>query len=546
VEELDNLASILYDDVGTMLYSAVQVSPTIIHLIFSDDMNDEDVQDISNYQLNGFSSDVESAYLLYGRKVVLILEDSSYGSSISISSLMDNNGNVVDPNYNSVDVQALAVNPHLVGTFNNWDPANHDHDFTLNDNGVWELAIDLPSGTYAYKVLESDIWNDNDWPGIDQADTLDISTEVIFLANCGFNTGVRNWDEFVTHVNPIVVGTFLDTLDLGANWDPLNIAGTMNDDDGDGIFTWEVLIPEGDWEYKVALNQNWDQDTQSSGGNLSVSSNGSSSIRFYYDYRQNYTYYIDTCPALGDLNGDGNVNVLDIVVLANCILSQDCADDGDWDCAGDMNGDGGHNVLDVVSLASCVLAENCGGRVDDASHSELIIEDNVVSIKADGFIGGVQMTLTHGDNFSIEMADRALFADYLTTGNETRLLVITPETDKLFSYSGDFKITEIIVANSQYEVSVDLPLATSFSLGEAYPNPFNPTTTMTLIMPVSGDMQVDVYNLLGQSVAILASGYKDAGRYNLTWDATDVSSGMYFVKAEADGFTKTQKLMLMK
>ena len=69
---------------------------------------------------------------------------------------------------------------------------------------------------------------------------------------------------------------------------------------------------------------------------------------------------------------------------------------------------------------------------------------------------------------------------------------------------------------------------------------------MTLTMPVSGEMQVDVYNLLGQSVAILTSGYKDAGTYNLTWDASDVSSGMYFVKAEADGFTKTQKLMLIK
>jgi hypothetical protein len=102
------------------------------------------------------------------------------------------------------------------------------------------------------------------------------------------------------------------------------------------------------------------------------------------------------------------------------------------------------------------------------------------------------------------------------------------------------------VANSQNEVSVDLPLAASFSISDAYPNPFNPTTTMTLTMPVSGEMQVDVYNLLGQSVASLTSGYKDAGIYNLTWDASDVSSGMYFVKAQASGFTKTQKLMLIK
>ena len=44
----------------------------------------------------------------------------------------------------------------------------------------------------------------------------------------------------------------------------------------------------------------------------------------------------------------------------------------------------------------------------------------------------------------------------------------------------------------------------------------------------------------------LTNGYKDAGTYSLTWDATDVSSGMYFVKAHADGFTATQKLMLVK
>jgi hypothetical protein len=257
-------------------------------------------------------------------------------------------------------------------------------------------------------------------------------------------------------------------------------------------------------------------------------------------YGQSYTRCDD-----GDMNGDGGWNVLDIVALANCVLAGNCLDLENA-CAGDLNGDGGYNVLDIVALANCVLADSCGGRVDDASHSTLIIDDNIVSIEADGFIGGVQMTLKHGDDFSIEMTDRALFADYLTTGNETRLLVITPETEDLFIYEGEFEITELIVANSQNEVSVDLPLAASFSISDAYPNPFNPTTTMTLTMPVSGEMQVDVYNLLGQSVASLTSGYKDAGIYNLTWDASDVSSGMYFVKAQADGFTKTQKLMLIK
>ena len=173
-------------------------------------------------------------------------------------------------------------------------------------------------------------------------------------------------------------------------------------------------------------------------------------------------------------------------------------------------------------------------------------KDNLVSIEAIGFIGGVQMTLTHGSDFTIKMTDRALFADYLTTGNETRLLIVSPETEELFSYNGEFEITEVIVANSQYEVSVDLLLAASFNLSDAYPNPFNPTTTMTLTMPVSGEMTVEVYNLLGQVVATLASGYMDASTYTLTWDASEASSGVYFVQAGAEGFVITQKLMLVK
>ena len=154
------------------------------------------------------------------------------------------------------------------------------------------------------------------------------------------------------------------------------------------------------------------------------------------------------------------------------------------------------------------------------------------------------MTLQHDTDFSIEMTNKAQHADYLTSEFETRLLVITPKTDELFSYNGDFKITEIIVANSQDEIPTLLP--TTYKLSVAYPNPFNPTTTMDLTIPEAGNVSVQVYNLAGQIVATLASGYMDANTYTLTWDASEVSSGIYFVQAHADGFTTTQKLMLVK
>ena len=69
---------------------------------------------------------------------------------------------------------------------------------------------------------------------------------------------------------------------------------------------------------------------------------------------------------------------------------------------------------------------------------------------------------------------------------------------------------------------------------------------MELVMPFSGEMNVEVYNLLGQSIATLANGYMDAGTYNLTWDASNAASGMYLLRAEYDGNVSMQKLMFLK
>ena len=111
--------------------------------------------------------------------------------------------------------------------------------------------------------------------------------------------------------------------------------------------------------------------------------------------------------ASGDLNNDDQWNVQDIVILANCVLAPNCdtncideeTSEGIecYGCAGLISDDVGWNILDIVILANCILAgEDCSGRVDDATLSDLIMKDNMVSIEADGFIGGVQMTLQHG------------------------------------------------------------------------------------------------------------------------------------------------------
>jgi hypothetical protein len=121
----------------------------------------------------------------------------------------------------------------------------------------------------------------------------------------------------------------------------------------------------------------------------------------------------DDC-GTGDMNSDGGLNVLDVVALVNIVLSGSGGDD----CTGDINGDGGLNVLDVVALVNTVLSG--GGRVNEATSAEFNVIENEVTMTADGYVGAVEMTLLHGNDFALTLTDEALVADFITTGNTTK------------------------------------------------------------------------------------------------------------------------------
>ena len=246
----------------------------------------------------------------------------------------------------------------------------------------------------------------------------------------------------------------------------------------------------------------------------------------------------------GDANGDGAVNVLDVVSIVNYILA---GGDGLDDCGAavsDYNGDGAVNVLDVVAIVNMILAG--GGRTVDATNATMIQTVNGVDISADGYIGGVQMTLSHGTDFSIELTDNAYVAEYKTNGNSTMLIVINPENEEIFRSSGDFTIDEVLVTNSQEFIDVAKELPVSFTLSNAYPNPFNPTTTLTLDIADQSFASVKVFNLRGEVVGVLMNDMVNAGSYTMTWDASNLSSGVYMIKAEANGQIASQKVMLVK
>ena len=92
----------------------------------------------------------------------------------------------------------------------------------------------------------------------------------------------------------------------------------------------------------------------------------------------------------------------------------------------------------------------------------------------------------------------------------------------------------------------------AFALADNFPNPFNPTTTIKYALPQAADVELTVYNVVGQPVRTLVAEYQSAGRYAVEWDATNdsghsLSSGMYFYRLQAGGeFLEVKKMLLLR
>jgi hypothetical protein len=85
-----------------------------------------------------------------------------------------------------------------------------------------------------------------------------------------------------------------------------------------------------------------------------------------------------------------------------------------------------------------------------------------------------------------------------------------------------------------------------FTLAQNYPNPFNPSTKISWQSPVSGHQTLKVYDVLGNEVASLINEYKPAGNYQVNFDASNLSSGIYFYQLKTGSFIQTRKMTLIK
>ncbi|MBD3349308.1 MAG: hypothetical protein GF400_08975 [Candidatus Eisenbacteria bacterium] len=189
-----------------------------------------------------------------------------------------------------VPAMALA-GPSIVGSMQGWDPADPNYDLSINANGVYTLTKTLVAGSYEYKAVDGDDWG-WDFPGANQTFTLAADDDVTWYVNLGATVGTKEGDEFVFHsMNPpIVAGDFQSELG-GSDWDQTDTSTTvMTDGDGDDVWEFSAVVaPAGDYQGKVVLNNNWDQDTQMGGGNVTFTSDGVNPVTWTYDMSNNTT-----------------------------------------------------------------------------------------------------------------------------------------------------------------------------------------------------------------------------------------------------------------
>ena len=266
------------------------------------------------------------------------------------------------------------------------------------------------------------------------------------------------------------------------------------------------------------------------------------------------------------------VDIFDVLSLVEIVLS------GNTESCGyeisDYTYDGDVNVIDVIALVQLILngdfdnsiAPPPGDGIFEIQHSDA--GDRAV-ISSSGKISGIQF-----DSFISEITEADLNQlllpegwdmDYLISGDQIKVLAYDAsgnnpreQLEIEFTSIGLSSFQNIVVASpGAGEVSISFsektdldsssPLPTNPKIQRLYPNPFNPSLSISFAIPNDEITSVAIFNTLGKQVDVLRE--KDmlsAGNYTLSWNAASHPSGMYIVQIQTSSFTDTKKALLVK
>ncbi len=107
-------------------------------------------------------------------------------------------------------------------------------------------------------------------------------------------------------------------------------------------------------------------------------------------------------------------------------------------------------------------------------------------------------------------------------------------------------MTGTIIVTDPVGVQYEEIVANKFELKQNYPNPFNPSTRINYSVPSASFINLKVFDILGNEVALLVNEEKPAGEYQLEFDASELTGGVYFYQLTSNSFVDTKKMILMK
>lgn len=266
--------------------------------------------------------------------------------------------------------------------------------------------------------------------------------------------------------------------------------------------------------------------------------------------------------------GDPNMNgwfyeVADVVLVARRLIAGNLSvftiNAPVQEAASDLNDNGFADIADLVRFVN-ILNGFIVPKLDPISGQASIYMDNgIVSINSPAEVGAALVRINHSGNIGTPVVASGMEVLTQDVNGVLSVLVysmagnrIPAGNQTLFTISGDasMNITEASASDAygrllDASAHMGAPLPTEFAVNQNYPNPFNAKTLINFALPTASDVTVNIYSITGQLVETLG-GHFDAGMQSITWDASNVSSGIYFYKVQADGHSQTMKMTLLK
>jgi len=179
-------------------------------------------------------------------------------------------------------------------------------------------------------------------------------------------------------------------------------------------------------------------------------------------------------------------------------------------------------------------------------------DGDIVGVFVDGECRGLAERML----FSLDHSYHYIIQVYSNVeGEELTFKYYDKSNDEVVDYSKTIEFTNNMVVGDGFNtmlLSREARIAPEeYSLSDAYPNPFNPTTTLSFSVPTEGVMSLNIYDMTGRLVSTLVDGNLKQGYHSITWNGMDsnghaVSSGMYIYSLKGEGVSITKKMVMMK